>query len=528
MKRALSGTKRNKAKSAPPPVAKRVASHTKSRSGKPANQQRPLAVSGKSSAGKRKAIKAKGVRKQLAPRKTTTRGRKPVKSSAAKVTRRPKPSRASATRRKTLATVAVRKRLIRRRKPVAALGPMGDLLPAPAARPAVAAPVREKPVRKARRKVARKSEIVLPAFLLEGDEPSYPATGPGEKFSLGPTPPLDHFDEAKAPLPESYGTGRLFLTARDPHWLYAHWDFTMQEQFRYNAQSVDRHMVLRLRAADQPSAQISEIHVHPESRHWFAHVQTAGKQYVAEIGYYQAGHKWKSLATSAPQRTPPDNISADAIIEFATIPLELPFATMLALLKGAPAGTAENLPLARGLEQLRGAARAPIPQGAGAEWTPEQEAALARLLAASAAGPALSSSGEFVAERSWPEFAIESESGDAGGLPVPSSYVSSFLGGADQQDFRFNVNAELVVYGATEPNATVTFAGKAIPLRADGSFRCHFALPDGTYELPVTAVSADGTAGRAAALKFTRATEIRGDVGVHPPAPTLRPPPKTG
>jgi hypothetical protein len=85
--------------------------------------------------------------------------------------------------------------------------------------------------------------------------------------------------------------------------------------------------------------------------------------------------------------------------------------------------------------------------------------------------------------------------------------VSSFFGGAEQKDFWFNVNAELIVYGATDPNATVTFAGKKIPLRADGSFRFHFALPDGQYELPVTAVSADGTDGRAAELKFSRRTE---------------------
>lgn len=521
MKRALSGMKRNKAKSATRPAAKRAASQTKSRSAKPANAKRPLAVLGKSSKSKRKIPKVRVVRKPPAQRKiATTSGLKAAKPSVAKVTRRLKPSRASATKRKSLVPVAARKRAVRSRKPTAALQP------SPGELSAVAAPVREQPGRKVSRKVARKAEIVLPAFLLEGDEPSYPATGPGEKFALGPTPPLDHFDEAKAPLPDSYGTGRLFLTARDPHWLYAHWDFTMQEQFRYNAQSVDRHMVLRLHDADQPSTQISEIHVHPESRHWFTHVETAGKKYVAEIGYYQAGRTWKSLATSAPQRTPPDNISADATIEFATIPLELPFATMLALLKEDAVAAAENLPLARGLEQLRGVARSPIPQGA--EWTPEQEAALARLLAASAAGPTSPSSGEFVAERSWPEFAFESESGDAGGLPAPSSYVSSFLGGADQQDFWFNLNAELVIYGATEPNATVTLAGKAIPLRADGSFRCHFALPDGNYELPVTAVSADGTDGRAAELKFTRATEIRGPVGVHPQTPALRPPPKTG
>ena len=43
-----------------------------------------------------------------------------------------------------------------------------------------------------------------------------------------------------------------------------------------------------------------------------------------------------------------------------------------------------------------------------------------------------------------------------------------------------------------------------------------FALPDGHYELQVTAVSADQTDGRAAELRFDRQTEYRGDVGAHP------------
>lgn len=546
MKRALPGKKSKKATPARKLAAKHPTVRLKSKLTKPATKKRSAVKKPKTTAARTKKIaKPKVVRaKAPKPKRRLSAKRKTIKRVVAREKKiqteaAPVPSVSAAsvvpTKSRTRPGVA------RKTTPPALTMEVAEPTVPFAiesdeelAMPAIALPETPpakrnrvpKAVRKNARTPVRKPAFTVPAFLLEGDEPSHPLSGSGEKFALGPTPPLDHFDEANAPLPDSYGTGRLFLTARDPHWLYAHWDFTMQEQFRYNAQSVDRHMVLRLHDADKPSTQISEIHVHPESRHWFTHVETAGKKYVAEIGYYQAGRTWKSLATSAPQRTPPDNISADATIEFATIPLELPFATMLALLKEDAVAAAENLPLARGLEQLRGVARSPVPQGA--EWTPEQEAALARLLAASGAGPTSPSSGEFVAERSWPEFAFESESGDAGGLPAPSSYVSSFLGGADQQDFWFNLNAELVVYGATEPNATVTFAGKAIPLWADGSFRCHFALPDGNYELPVTAVSADGTDGRAAELKFTRATEIRGPVGVHPQTPALRPPPKTG
>ena len=70
--------------------------------------------------------------------------------------------------------------------------------------------------------VRRKTAVKLPAILLEGDFPVAPIVGgPGEKYALGPTPPTQDFSGATAELPEAYGTKRLFLTARDPHWLYA-------------------------------------------------------------------------------------------------------------------------------------------------------------------------------------------------------------------------------------------------------------------------------------------------------------------
>jgi hypothetical protein len=366
-------------------------------------------------------------------------------------------------------------------------------------------------------------QTALPAFLFEGDEPAHPeVTGPGEKFSLGPTAPLDHFAEAATPLPESYGTGRLFLTARDPHWLYAHWDFTREEQFRHNARSVDRHLVLRVHAATQPDRPIAEYHVHPESKHWFVHVEQAGENYSAELGYYKAGRKWKSLATSAPQRTPPNNISSDATVEFATLPLELSFETMLALLRQtSDALPPENIGLARAIESIRASTRDDFPEAMRlADWTSEQERALEQILTAAQSDARLPSSQDSASGPEFPEFEFPSET-------APSSYASSFFGGEMPADFWLNVNAELIVYGATQPGAQVSVAGKKIPLQPDGSFRFHFALPDGTFALPITAVSASGADTRGAELTFSRTTEWRGAVDAPPPEPALKPPPQS-
>jgi len=271
--------------------------------------------------------------------------------------------------------------------------------------------------------IARRPHLKVPAILLEGDEPELPTvSGPGEKFALGPETPAAHFNAEAAHLPATYGTGRLFLTARDPHWLYAHWDINTRVQFQHNARSVDRHLILRMYEGEPAGQPITEIHVHPESRHWFAHVERAGIQYVGELGYYQPGRKWKSLATSAPMRTPPDAVSADSSVKFATIPLDLPFETMLSLLKkaeGAPQ------PLAHAIQQLNDrrlrefSAGPPQP-----EWTLEQERALAEVLAAARSKPAQRGSEEIItlsAENAAP-FDWSSSFGE---------YVSSPLG-ADQ------------------------------------------------------------------------------------------------
>ena len=77
-----------------------------------------------------------------------------------------------------------------------------------------------------------------------------------------------------------------------------------------------------------------------------------------------------------------------------------------------------------------------------------------------------------------------------------SEAVSSFGSGAlrapeKEREFRLWVAAELIIYGATEPDARLTVQGKEMKLRGDGSFTMRFALPDGKIEIPVTAVSAD-------------------------------------
>lgn len=375
--------------------------------------------------------------------------------------------------------------------------------------------------------IHRRATVSIPTILLEGDHPApLTASGPGEKFALGPTPPEQDFGSESAELPEAYGTKRIYLTARDPHWLYANWDFTRDQQLGYNKQSVDGHLILRIYADAVGGKPISEIHVHPESRHWFANVERAGAKYAAEIGFCRKGRKWTSLATSDATLTPPETVSSETTAEFATIPVDVPFERLLALVAQA---VREHRPLAQAVEDLRRVGHPELPCAATVPttpWTQEQERALAEIVNLDQVRRVWIGSLEITElVRRQLERGISSL-----GLPTSPagavSSVSSLFGGeqARGKGFWFNINAELIIYGATEPSASVAIGGRKIKLHADGSFTYRFSLPDGSYDLPVVAVSGDDTDGRAAELKFTRTTEFLGDVGAQPQDPGLKPP----
>ena len=67
-------------------------------------------------------------------------------------------------------------------------------------------------------------------------------------------------------------------------------------------------------------------------------------------------------------------------------------------------------------------------------------------------------------------------------------------------------DAELIVYGATEPDAALTIAGRPVQLNPDGTFRFQMSFQDGLIDFPIQAIAADGEQNRAVHLKFVRQT----------------------
>jgi hypothetical protein len=77
------------------------------------------------------------------------------------------------------------------------------------------------------------------------------------------------------------------------------------------------------------------------------------------------------------------------------------------------------------------------------------------------------------------------------------------------RQFWLIADAELIVYGATEPDATVTIGGRPVKLNPDGTFRFQMTFPDGLIDFPILAVAADGEQTRAIHMQFSRETPER-------------------
>lgn len=424
---------------------------------------------------------------------------------------------------------------------------------------------------KAKRPVAprktRQPKLEIPPILLAGDSAAQASvSGPGQRYALGPTTPPAHAGplEERGELPESYGTSKLWLTARDPQWLYAHWDLTAAQQHEYNAESDDEHLVIRVFEKEILGEPLVTQHVHPESKNWFVHVGRGGTKFVAQLGYFDRKERWQTIAISAATVTPPDSLSDDTSADFATLPVDVPFDQLVEMVKTV---VSEHVPLMEALAQLREEGFTNLPtadtfappraelearpkktkaspaQTAGPApapiWTPAQAKALAEVITMDEVRRVWIGSLEItelvrrqLVKQLSEQAAAQLAAGQGAlGLGSPSSPFGALgslpgpiAGGEKAPGFWFNINAELIIYGATEPDAAVTIGGRQIRLRPDGTFSYRFALPDGKFDLPAIATSAAGDDSRAAKLRFRRQTAYHGDVGAHPQDARLKPP----
>ena len=425
--------------------------------------------------------------------------------------------------------------------------------------PSVPGPVVSKP-RPSRQ--PRPVPVEIPAILLEPDHvPTEPAiAGPGARFALTPT-----FERAvaQAPeeLPEAYGTEQIFLAARDPYCLFASWDLDGKQRGRYNAASASGALTIRLRRGYVDGPIELEVHTPANSRDRFIEVMHPDTTFVAELGFHEKNSGlWRRISVSKAVTMPRDRVAAipapksvvapaiEPVVQAVSAPApahEVVFAVQPPVEQPRWVAKQEPEPLrdrpdwTAPKEKPRWTAPKPAP---APKWSPSKTKALDELISLEfrrmqqgsleieellrrrITGP---SEEEEAAPSSLELLEVPEMLAEALRLArpeAPSSLEVAERPVAGRKGFWLKVNAELIIYGSTEPDANVTIGGRAIRLRPDGSFSYRFALPDGAYELPVVAISRDGDDGRAAELRFSRATRYSGEVGAHAQDPGLKAP----
>ncbi len=69
-------------------------------------------------------------------------------------------------------------------------------------------------------------------------------------------------------------------------------------------------------------------------------------------------------------------------------------------------------------------------------------------------------------------------------------------------------DAELIVYGATDPSATLTIGDEKVPLASDGTFRLQVPFRDGSQNYEIKAIDSMGQQDRSITMKFDRTTPL--------------------
>jgi len=335
-----------------------------------------------------------------------------------------------------------------------------------------------------------------------------------------PTEPQPPAYEHLGDLPESYGTRRMYLTARDPYWLFAYWDLSWHQYQDAAGAAHDGKVFLEV--YDAAGGRVQQIQINEHARNWYVHVSGADSSYSAAIGYYDQDGGFVTVTNQSVAKTPRDGIHWRTDSRFVTIPFNFSFGELIEMIR-SHMQDGEDLGDALARLQDEGF-DFPFKKGHRKLGSQEQEELLGYL--AGDFGKRLWRGSEEITEslRKRLEESVTSgewltsrgaSSGElAGSESVGSFGVSSFSSpfGARERNFFMHVNAELIIYGGTDPNAKVRIDGQEIQLRPDGTFSYHWVFPDGKFHIPIEATSPDNVETRSALLSFLRMSAYEGDV----------------
>jgi len=265
------------------------------------------------------------------------------------------------------------------------------------------------------------------------------------------------------------GKDRLVVMVRDPYWLHAYWELSRQSMERTRAALGQRwhtsRPILRLVEVAQDGTTstvrkvVRDVEIHGGVNNWYVDVYDPPKSYQMDIGYLAPDGKFFSLARSNVVTTPRCSSAASADGNWEEVAEDF---DRIYALSGGYSGQGDNSEL-KGLFEER--LRRPM------------------------------------------------------GSPMVTRFgLGAGAAGRDRRDFCFEVDAELVVFGVTEPGTHVTLKGEPVKLQPDGSFSMRLNLPDRRQVLPVVASSGDGMEQRTIVLAVERNTKVMEPITREPDA----------
>ncbi|MGF1518130.1 MAG: DUF4912 domain-containing protein [Nodosilinea sp.] len=336
-------------------------------------------------------------------------------------------------------------------------------------------------------------------------------------------------DEGLSDLPSGYGESRIVLMPRDPQWAYAYWDIphTLKDELRRQGGSrlaLRFYDVTDIDFSSQSPHSLQQYECDELAREWYLPIPVSDRDYVAEIGYLCNDGRWLVLARSLPVHIPPVYPSEWVEDHFVTVDwqADLRGQTVLALKHPSQRAAESTKAIHNSVYAMTESAEAQ--RVAGSLFGSMQHVPGSYVPGSMAPEKVVSSyvfpsgAGLWAVPGAMPGAAVPNMSGvgafgeltmSGAGLTMSGAGFSASAPPVRPRKFWLVADAELIVYGATEPDATVTIGGQPIKLNSDGTFRFQMSFQDGNIDYPIMAVAADGEQTRAIHMTFDRATPSR-------------------
>ena len=251
---------------------------------------------------------------------------------------------------------------------------------------------------------------------------------------------------------------RIALMVRDAYWLHAYWEITRLSVDRAKAVMAEQwhsaEPVLRLYEVDKGSTtksaerHLRDIEIHSGVNNWYMDVENPPNSFRVEIGYLATNGRFYALVRSNSVETP---------------------------IPGSKMAIDRNWSdVAEDCDQIYAQSGGFEKNGSGRELRKLFEERLRR--------------------------------------PMGSPMETRYGAGAErilnlEQEFKFEVDSELVIFGSASENAYVTLSGEPVKLGPDGTFTVRIKLEDKRYVVPVVANSANGLEQRTTVVAVERNTK---------------------